>query len=158
MATTTKLLPVQKYTFIDISFNGEGQRCQNCNRVVHYVGEVWGRTDDKHYFIGMDCAKTVTEARDFKYHDRQFTEVRKAIKALDEYEALPPGSVAYLKEHGEDISCVYDKGFSCIILKIPRHGVADFSDMIGPKDWDKIYLPVQDKLTSLGIALPEVPE
>lgn len=154
---TTKLLPAQRYTFIDVTYNGEGQRCQNCNRVVHYVGEVWGRSDNVHYFIGMDCAKTVTEAGDFRYHDRRFGDVRKALKALNEYAALQQVDAAVLREEGEHIECKWEHGFKCVVLKVPRWGSWDYHNLVDKKDWNTLFLPVRDKLTALGIALPEVP-
>lgn len=117
-------LPItQKYAVIGSFYRsieeGGGQCCENCGRLITNVCEVQGSEDGKHYFIGMDCAETLTGIKgnfDFEYiHKANFQQaksalayIQKAIKKSKEIGVLPvievktyePGKGYYAKTGG----------------------------------------------------------
>lgn len=47
-------------TFYSSAMDGGGHLCENCGRLISNIAKVQGETDKNIYYIGMDCAETLT--------------------------------------------------------------------------------------------------
>ena len=73
-----------EYKFIGITDKGEmdGTTCDNCGHLIRYICELID-VNNKHYFVGTECVKTLTEAKISNVYsmNEQIKEFKKVAEA-----------------------------------------------------------------------------
>ncbi len=146
-------LAVQPYQLEEVDYAPEGEACENCGRLIHYVGIVLGQSTQQRHRIGMEfkqVKKMVGQLTKF-HNDRTDTGGHAHDFNADQLRKWD-------EEHGAAITCTFDDGWQCVRVHIPGdwwNGPKNHS--VEPREWEKLYHPVRTKLAALGVAAPEIP-